>query len=136
MIVWRPSSSFPAASIPVAITAHALGLLFRIYNPQFVPSGGFKKPDFLGVSKEREAIPEQLLEGGSRRSCGFVHGGEHGNDGALLLRGEACTSVRCRASASEVSNKEFVGTGLWSVTSCDISVVAAAFVRFCFFCFG
>jgi hypothetical protein len=68
--------------------------------------------------------------------AGFVHGGEHGNDGALLLRGEACTSVRCRASASEVSNKEFVGTGLWSVTSCDISVVAAAFVRFCFFCFG
>jgi hypothetical protein len=111
VIVWRPSSSFPAASIPVAITAHALGLLFRIHNPQFVPSGGFKKPDFLGVSKEREAIPEQLLEGGSRRSCGFVHGGEHGNDGALLLlRGEACTSVRCRASASEVSNKEFVGT--------------------------
>jgi hypothetical protein len=136
VIVWRPSSSFPAASIPVAITAHALGLLFRIHNPQFVPSGGFKKPDFLGVSKEREAILEQLLEGGSRRSCGFVHGGEHGNDGALLLRGEACTSVRCRASASEVSNKEFVGTGLWSVTSCDISVVAAAFVRFCFFCFG
>jgi hypothetical protein len=107
--VWRPSSSFPAASIPVAITAHALGFLCRIHNPQFLPSGGFKKPDFLGVSKEPEGIPEQLLEGGSR-SCGFVHGGEHGDDGALFLRGEACTSVGCRASASEVSNKEFAGT--------------------------
>jgi len=96
------------ASIPVVITAHALGLLCRIHNPQFLPSGGFKKPDFLEVSKEREAIPEQLLEGGGRRSCGFVHGGEHGDDGALFLRGEAYTSVRCRASASEVSNKELL----------------------------
>jgi len=52
VIVWRPSSSFPAASIPVVITAHALGLLCRIHNPQFLPSGGFKKPDFLGVSKQ------------------------------------------------------------------------------------